>query len=437
MTEVDTSGQLSSATTARTIATGVAALLFAAMLGPLSAIGGLMVPAAMIAIALFALIYTNPEYGAYLIVGVGPLIVGIERGHVVPLLRLNEAVLGLVAGAIVARGLIAPRGRLQFNRPDLLVVLVATVGSVIPLVVRYSRSGAITSDEILAVAPLVKLASVYAIFRVSVRTGEQVKRLMMVALGSAVPVAMIGITQTLGLFGVRSVLTSSLFVGADSDIVAAASGRGTSTISSAIGAAGLYTICLAVNLCWRQLPDVPSRFLNFTAAALLVGIASTAQFTAVLALGSGTMAFIWLHRSDSRFDRLVHLTHRDRRRLIGAAAFASAIGVFTFGRRISPLLQGQLPSSWTVRWYNISTYFLPPLSHWGNVAWGVSPITQIDDPRKWVPRIWIESGYVWLFWYGGIAMVVVFILLGVVHGRSAMTVANSRPTSSQWSHRPL
>ena len=163
-----------------------------------------------------------------------------------------------------------------------------------------------------------------------------------------------------------------------SDIVAAASGRGTSTISSAIGAAGLYTICLAVNLCWRQLPDAPSRFLNFTAAALLVGIASTAQFTAVLALGSGTIAFIWLHRSDSRFDRLVHLTHRDRRRLRGAAAFAAAIGVFTFGRRISPLLQGELPSSWTVRWYNISTYFLPPLSHWGNVAWGVSPITQIE-----------------------------------------------------------
>jgi hypothetical protein len=85
-----------------------------------------------------------------------------------------------------------------------------------------------------------------------------------------------------------------------------------------------------------------------------------------------------------------------------------------------------MPQSWTERWHNLDTHFLPPLHHIGNAVWGVTTVTQVRDPRHWVQWIWIESGYVWLLWTGGVLLLAAFVALVVVHSKEALRAAATR-----------
>ena len=231
----------------------LAALAVAATIGPLAALGGLRALAGGLALAVVGVIALRPHFGAYLYVAVTPLIVGMPRGDLVPIVRPNEALLALILAALAARALVIiardGRYRLTSDRMDLALILLATFGSIVPLLLRYGRGLPISTDDLLYAMVFWKYYLVYRVFRTTITTTSQVAVCLWLAMASAALVALVAILQVLNLFGVPALLAAFYddpFTGSGG----ADTGRGTSTIANSFGLADVMAMSLAMVLAW-------------------------------------------------------------------------------------------------------------------------------------------------------------------------------------------
>jgi len=139
-----------------------------------------------------------------------PLIVGLGRGSVVPLLRPNELLALVVGAGLMLRGLaqlIAGRPvRLRLTTIDLSLIALATTGSFLPLLWMVARGVDITPGDLLYATVLWKYFAIYLIVRTSVRTERQVAHCLVVTVASCSLVAVVGLLQVLHLFGVPELL---------------------------------------------------------------------------------------------------------------------------------------------------------------------------------------------------------------------------------------
>jgi hypothetical protein len=117
--------------------------------------------------------------------------------------------------------------------------------------------------------------------------------------------------------------------------------------------------------------------------------------------------------------------------LLGAFGLLAAGGAAVVWPVIAERLQGfslasGLPASWEGRLHNLRTYFWPELSSAGNVLLGVRPGARVPVASQATGWVWIESGYTWLLWGGGLPLLGAFVLLVWVVGARAWRVARSR-----------
>jgi hypothetical protein len=85
-----------------------------------------------------------------------------------------------------------------------------------------------------------------------------------------------------------------------------------------------------------------------------------------------------------------------------------------------------LPVSWQGRLNNLHNYFLPELFshlHW---VLGVRPAARVATQTRAAGYIWIESGYIWLLWAGGIPLLLSFFYFLWTGGREALAVFRAR-----------
>jgi hypothetical protein len=370
--------------------------------GALTAFGPLKALLALGVVLLMACVWRWPALAAYLVIGLTPLTVGISRGAALPGIRPNEAVAFLVGTTLAARGIVRIRtGRmpgLKLDRVEWVLLIMAVCNSFLLLLWMAVRQEQITLDDILYALVLWKLIGLYALVRCSVKTDQEVRRCLWISLASASAVAVLAILQSLGLFGIPHLLNSFYASSPSNGAVVGLTTRGASTLGLPAATADLCILNLAVvGGLWTRYGRY--RLLLAGAAALLImGALSAGEFSSAIGLiiGITCMAIVL-----------------GRPRLLSVFIPGIIVAGYVLRPVIATRLSGfqsasGLPVSWTTRVQNLQTYFWPQLfSHW-NFVLGVRPSARIAVPIQVNGFVWIESGYTWLLWGGGLPLLFAF-----------------------------
>jgi hypothetical protein len=356
---------------------------------------------AALALALVALVYTRPAIGAYLVVGVTPLVVGIDRGVVIPFFRPSEALALIIGGTLAARGLLALEpGRLPRFRPDRLelsLVGLAVASSIVPIAFMMLRGREVSSDDLVYALVLWKYLGVYGIIRFSVVNERQVLRCLWIAVAAAAVVALLAILQALDLLGVRALLAH--YYAPFGYVGALDNPRAGSTVSLPAAAADLIIMNLAIvaGLWSRYRRHGP--LLTALSGLFVLGAVASGEISSALGLILGVGAIALVTRS---LRSLFYLP------------FAALVVVLVMRPVIEHRLQGfettaGIPASWIGRLHNLQNYFWPDLFSGWNFLLGVRPAARVSVPSQATGYVWIESGYTWLLWSGGLPLLIAFL----------------------------
>jgi hypothetical protein len=376
--------------------------------------------AAAFALALVLAVALHPPVAAYALLAATPLVAGLDRGLVVPLLRPHEAlaalvVVGLVAHVVLRAAVQEPaRLRLSFGRVDAAILLLAVTSSVVPLIVMVVRQRPIVQDDVLYALQIWKYYAVFLIVRMSITTTLQVRRCLWLTLAAAAVVALVAIAQVAGAPGIGSITRHFEPESVNSPQLE----RGTSTLASsiAVGDVMVFSLAIAAGL----LLQGDRRRLRLAALGLLFvfGTVATGQFSAIIAIVVGVLAFGWL---TGRLSRAILA-------FVPVGGVAALLLRPVIEARLSGFHGGStLPASWQVRLDNVTTHFWPVLQQGYNWVTGVRPLARIDGPRfSGIDFIWIESGYIYLLWTGGIAFLLAFVWYAWVALRTVAAIARRR-----------
>jgi hypothetical protein len=402
------------------IRVALAAFATAILIAPLAVV----VPALALvvgcgALALVAGVYVHPPLAAYVLLVSTPLVAGIDRGAVIPVLRPHEAIALLVATGLMARGLVQLlTGRAQRPRVrplDAAIILMAVTSSVLPLLWMVARGTPITMDDVLYALTLWKFYGIYLIVRASVRTEGQVRRCLWLAMASSGVVAIVAILQSLNLGGVPELLARYYAPGGRVEDFQ--NFRGASTLTYPIALGDLMTFNLAIALGWLIRGQRHWRMLIVAAGLFFFGVVASGQFSSIIALLVGVVAIGLLTGRLGRLGLAV----------LATAPFAGLALKPVIERRLSGFssLSG-LPFSWLSRLENLRTFFWPKLFSNFNYVLGVRPAARVPAIESWKEFVWIESGHTWLLWAGGIPLLVAFFVFLWVSMCTTARIARTR-----------
>jgi hypothetical protein len=404
MTSVQPPAESRVSTSWTAITAGVLGL--AAVAGPLVGAIGNWALLGFIVLPIFLAIVFRPQLGVYLYLVAAPLIVGLPRDSIIPIIRPEEGMVILILAAsgtrIMVDCVLGRTPRPVFDRIDLTLLLLAVTSSVIPLLLRFGRELPISTDDLLYALVLWKFYLIYRLFRYAVTTAAQLRVCLALAMLSSTLVALIAVLQVLGLFGVRELLWAYYdrpFEG----IQGLVTERGTSTVALSFGMADMMAMSLAIALAWLPAQQPLGRKLVLGAAAgvFVVGCIVSGQYSGIIGLAVVVVT-------------VGVITGQMRQLLAIAIPLTLAASTFLWPvieKRLSDFssLAG-LPPSWVARLDNLERFVWPELVSGFNWLVGVRPAARIPAPEVWREWIYIESGYTWLLWTGGLPMLMAFIL---------------------------
>lgn len=408
----------------RRITAGRAALgglLFgsAVLLGTAVAFAPVATCGAAVAVALLAAVAVRPVVGAYLLIGASLLLAGVDRGAVLPLVRPHEAIVVLVVAGLMAHAAFAPglgaRSQLvaRFDRIDVAILALAVTSSIVPLAWMLVRERPIEQDDLLYALQLWKLYAVFVVVRVSVRTPQQVMRCLWVFLVTGAFAALLGIAQALEVPGVQDLIVR--YYTPNTTAADYASHRATSTVGSSFALADVMVYCMAIAAGLLVHRIARRGLLTMLATLFVFGTLASGQFSGVIAIFVGVVAFGIITRRLGR--SLVALA-------VAAVLAATALYPVVDQRLRSFDTPTGLPTSWQGRLDNLERFFLPELGEDLNWVTGVRPAAVASAPGR--DAIYIESGHVWLLWTGGVALAVAFVAFLAISMPAAGRVARSR-----------
>jgi hypothetical protein len=379
----------------------VAGLGLPVLLGALVAVSAMAALAVAGVIALSVVIWRKPAVAAYLIIFMTPLVAGIDRGRIVPVLRPNEALAVFFAGLLTLRFFVQYRPgtalRLRVGRIEASLIAIAVTTSITPLAWMFLQGKEISADDITYALVLWKFLGVYAIVRGTVHTQRQVWFCLWASVVSAVILGGLAILQTLDVLGVRALLmTYWVPFGFEAQLEIP---RGSSTLSLPAATADvlIFNLAIAVAMLWKSRRHIA--LLVIACLVFVIGTFAAGEFSSVLGL---VVAVVCIAFALRRLDLLKY------------APVGLSVAVIAAWPAVTHRLEGfqsaqGLPNSWIVRWYNLQTYFWPDLFHGSNVLFGVRPSARVVVLTQGTGYVWIESGYTWLLWGGGIPLFAAYV----------------------------
>lgn len=373
----------------------VAAGIAAAALRPagLAAVLGVLA-----AVALFAASAYRPIFASYLYLGTLPIIAGIDRGTLIPLVRPNEAVLALLlAGAGFGGYLRYCRGDavpLRPHRLDLPLAVFLLMSTVWPLASLMLRGHLPVASDLVAVLPICKLVAIYLLVRLTVSTQDQLVRCIRLIIWPGAVVAVIAILQTLAVGPVLAILGA---VWAPTEAAGELAERGATTLSSPIATGDYIIFSLVLVICCAARGLLGRRERLGLGLVLSAGVLAAGQFSTWISAAVAAVLIL------GRFPELRARVWR----FLPALPIVFLIGAPAFIARLEGFGDLGVPPSWLGRWDNLTSFYVPRFDL-VNVLIGVSPNSVLLAPETWRDVIYLEAGYLQLLWIGGIPLLLAF-----------------------------
>jgi hypothetical protein len=233
------------------------------------------------------------------------------------------------------------------------------------------------------------------------------------SLGSAALVAVLAILQSLQKFGVASFLASHY--APYGNVTAVTNNRGGSTLGLPIAVADLLTFNLALALGLLRSSHL-RKLLLALASLFVLGVFAAGEFSGIIGLLLGVLA-------------VACVTGRVRYLAILPVSLVAALTVLkpVIDRRLQGFQSTSgLPASWEGRLQNLNNYFLPVLKSHDNWVLGVRPAARVTSAKLATGYVWIESGYTWLLWAGGLPLLGSFFFFLWAAWREALAVVKAR-----------
>jgi hypothetical protein len=378
------------------------AIAGALLLGPLVTgvpiilvLGGVAASVLVIAVTLY------PPLAAFFLLALTPLLAGIDRGSVIPVLRPSEALdlvlgIGLLGAVLIGT---CPKRELSPGaiRVSHSIFIMAVVSSVVPLLWMVARGMTITQDDVLYALTIWKYYGIYLLIRRSVASEGDIRRCLWISMVAGALVGIIAIVQSLGLFGVSNLLAT--YYNNFGNTGALDLGRGSSTLALPIAVADLmiFNLAIAAGLLLRG--SNHRKALWILVGILVAGTFGAGEFSGVLGLAFGAVTIAFL---SGRVAPILALTPVG----LGAATFLRSV---IQKRLIGFSNSAGWPISWVTRLANLRTYFWPQLSSHYNFILGLRPTARVPVATQVTGFVWIESGYTWLLWAGGIPFLISYL----------------------------
>jgi O-antigen/teichoic acid export membrane protein/glycosyltransferase involved in cell wall biosynthesis len=384
--------------------------------------GGLTLPLLLAGVAtgagLLLLAVARPALACALLAVAIPLTAGLGRGTVVPVLRVNEALL-LVVTAGVALGRLPRQRQLPFTGLDLAVFAFCAGGVLIPWAVILLSGASADQQEWVQVLGPVQYLVVYLLFSRTELSGSALRRLLNALMLASVPVAIVAVAQAADVAGVRDLVGAyypTQPLPSWDTVYRPASLLG---YYSAVGAFGLLNFLLALALSASRHPGFSRLWLTVVMGVNFVGLLASATLAPLLALPVGVVAVLLVAR---------RVPWDQAARALPVLAVSGVALWPLLTARLQQQLGGggldlHLPETLATRLTYWQELFVPALLAHG--PWlGTGTIIPSEVPRPLVD--FVDNGYLWQWFRAGVPGVALYVLLLAAVGASAWST-RSRP----------